>query len=83
MDEGKKGLSFEVYKIMCEIWFKSHYGDYLFAHTFLTMEWNLLAHSDNSFSICAQHIDFNNDSLLFLIFAKSKGNQLGEGSKRP
>ena len=82
LDEGKKGMSFEVYKRMCEILFKSDDDDYLFAHAFLTMEWNLLARSDNCFSMRTQHVEFKNDSLIFF-FAKSKGNQLGEASEKP
>ena len=82
LDEGKKGMSYEVYKKMCEILFLSDDDDFLFAHAFLTMEWNLLARSDNCFTMHVQHIEFKNDSLLFF-FAKSKGNQLGEATEKP
>ena len=82
LDEGKKGMNYEVYKRVCEILFKSDDEDYLFAHAFLTMEWNLLARSDNCFTMRVQHIEFKNDSLLFF-FAKSKGNQLGEATEKP
>ena len=82
LDEGKKGMSYEVYKLICEILYKSQEDDYLFAHAFLTMEWNLLARSDNCFTMHVKHIEFSNDSLLFF-FAKSKGNQLGEASDKP
>ena len=58
LDEGKKGMSFEVYKAMCEILFESDDDYYLFAHAFLTMEWNLLARSDNCFTIHVKHIEF-------------------------
>ena len=67
LDEGKKGMSYEVYKRICEILFKSDDDDYLFAHAFLTMEWNLLACSDNCFTLHVQHIEFKNDSLLFFL----------------
>jgi len=82
LEQGKKGMTYEVYKAMCEILFKSDDDDYLFAHTFLTMEWNLLARSDNCFTMHVKHVEFKNDSLLFF-FGKSKGNQLGEGSENP
>ena len=82
LDEGKKGMSYEVYKKMCEILFKSDNDDFLFAHTFLTMEWNLLACSNHCFTMCVKHIEFCNDSLLFFV-AKSKGNQLGEATEKP
>ena len=67
LDEDKKGMSYEVYKRICEILFESDDDDYLFAHTFLTMEWNLLARSNNSFTLRVQHIEFKNDSLLFFL----------------
>ena len=66
---------------MCEISFKSDDDNFLFAHTFLTMEWNLLACSDNCFTMQVNHIEFKNGSLI-LFFSKSKGNQLGEASKK-
>jgi hypothetical protein len=74
LDEGKKGMSFEVYKKMCEILFKSDDDEYLFAHTFLTMEWNLLARSDNCFSMNVNHIEFKNDSLLFFLVSQKEIN---------
>ena len=58
LDEGKKGMSFKVYKAMCEILFKSDHDDDLFAHAFLTMEWNLFARSDNCFTMHVKHIEF-------------------------
>ena len=82
LDKGKKGMSFKVYKAMCKISFKSDDDYYLFAHAFLTMEWNLLARSDNCFTMHVKHIEFKNDSLLFF-FGKSKGNQLGESTEKP
>ena len=82
LDEGKKGMQFEVYKKMCEILYKSDDDEHLFAHAFLTMEWNLLARSDNCFSMHVSHIAFQNGCLLFF-FSKSKGNQTGEASEHP
>ena len=82
LDEGKKGMKFEVYKKMCEIMFRSDNDDYLFAHTFLTLEWNLLARADNCFHMQTQHIEFENDCLKFY-FGKSKGNQTGESNENP
>ena len=61
---------------------KFHDEDYLFAHAFFTMEWNLLACSDNCFTMPVQHIEFENNSLFFFV-AKSKGNQLVEIIQKP
>ena len=67
LDEEKKGMSYKVYKRICKILFKSNDDNYLFAHAFLTMEWNLLVCSDNCFTMRDNHIEFKNDSLLFFL----------------
>ena len=41
--EGKKSISYEVYKKICELLFEGEGDDYAFTHVFLTLEWNLLA----------------------------------------
>ena len=82
LDEGKKPMSFEVYKEMCQLLMRGDGDDYLFAHTFLTLEWNLLARSDNCLSMHINHIEWREDCLVFF-FAKSKGNQTGENSEHP
>ena len=43
--EGKKKMSFEVYELMCECFLKGEDSEYIFAHAFLTLEWNLMARS--------------------------------------
>ena len=42
-DEGKKSISYGVYKKLCELLFEGEGDDYAFTHMFLTLEWNLLA----------------------------------------
>ena len=86
LDEGKKPMSFDVYKKMCEILYKGCGGegksDYLFAHAFLTLEWNLMARSDNCLNMHVSHVQWYEDSLLFF-FGKSKTNPTGEKSNEP
>ena len=67
---------------MCQLLMRGEGDDYLFAHTFLTLEWNLLARSDNCLSMHINHIEWREDCLVFF-FAKSKGNQTGENSEHP
>ena len=43
LDEGKKSMSYEVYKKLWELLFEGEGDDYAFAHVFLAIEWNLLA----------------------------------------
>ena len=37
LDEGKKAMSFELYKILCEELYNGKFDYRLFAHAFLTM----------------------------------------------
>ena len=46
--EGKKSMSYEAYKKLCEFLFEGEGGDYAFAHMFLMLEWNLLAQAITS-----------------------------------
>ena len=82
LDEGKKSMSVEVYTKMCELLYKGKGADCIFAHAFLTMEWNLLARSDNCLNMKVAHVHWSNDALLFY-FAKSKGDQVGARSDHP
>ena len=83
--EGKQHMSFEVYNLMCEILSKganTNNSEYLFAHCYLVLEWNLMARSENVQSCHVNHIAWDNDSLLFY-FPISKSNQGGENSHVP
>ena len=82
IDEGKKALIFEVYKRLCEEMYKGKDEDCMFAHAFLTMEWNSIAISDNSVNMHVQHIQWRSDCLIFY-FGTSKGNHTGERDNDP
>lgn len=82
LDEGKKPMTFAVYKKMCEILYKGKDDEYTFAHAFLTLEWNLMARSDNVKHCHLNHVKWSADSLQFF-FTHSKGNQTGENSEIP
>ena len=45
INEGKKSISFDVYKTLYDVLHQGEGGDFLFAHSFLTMKWNLMARS--------------------------------------
>ena len=49
---------------------------------FLTLEWNLLARSDNCLTMNVNNVQWENDSLVFY-FSKKKGDQSGEKSGDP
>ena len=58
LDEGNRSMSFEVYKLLFEELHNGKGDEHLFAHTFLTMERNLMARSDNCVNMNVQHIQW-------------------------
>ena len=79
LDEGKKAMIFEVYKRLREELYKVKGEDYLLEHSLLTMEWNLMARSDNCANMHVQHIQWRSDCLSFC-FGTLKRNQTRERS---
>lgn len=73
---GKKKMDFKVYQKMCELFLGEDSEEYIFARCFLTLEWNLMARSENVVHAHMFHITWDNDSLIFR-FVKSKGDQTG------
>ena len=82
LDEGKKPMSFAVYQLMCRKLLESDQADTLFAHTYLVLEWNLMARAHMIAGMDVAHVEWGQDSLLFF-FGKSKRNQTGEDADRP
>ena len=84
LDEGKDPLSFAGYNLLCRNLLK-HNGsndEFVFAHCFLTLEWNLMCRADNLVNLNLAHIRWSDNSLLACI-AKAKHDQEGEGAKTP
>ena len=77
--EGKKRMTFEVYQLLCELFMREEDPEFAFAHAFLTLEWNLMARSENVVDAHVDHIFWNNDSLV-MQFARTKGDQIGKKS---
>ena len=57
-------------------------GGHLFAHAFLTMEWNLMARSDNCVNMYVQHIQWRSDILIYY-FGTLKGIETGDRANDP
>ena len=74
---GKKKMGFNVYKKMCEKFLQEEGEDYVFAHAFVTLEWNLMARSENVVNAHILHVHWDADCLVFR-FVKSKGDQPGK-----
>ena len=69
-------MSYEVYKKLCKLLSEGEGDDYALAHVFITLEWNLLARSDKFLTMNVNHVQWDNDSLVFY-FSKTKGDQSG------
>ncbi len=52
---------------------KEHDEEYIFARAFLTLEWNLMARSENVVHAHILHVHWEEDCIVFC-FVKSKGN---------
>ena len=61
---------------------KSQDDEFIFAHCFLTLEWNLMARSDNVVHSHINHLEWRDDCLLYYIL-RSKGDQEGDHSTHP
>ena len=82
LEEGKKAMSFDVYKTLRNVLHHGEGEDLLFVHAFFTMEWNLMARSDNSVNMHIKHIQWRSDCLI-LYFGTSKCNKTVEISSDP
>ena len=58
LDEVNRAMRFEVYKLLCEELYNGKGDDNLFAHAFFTMEYNLIARSNNCVNMNVQHIQW-------------------------
>jgi len=81
-DEGKTMMSFQVYELLCKLMMESEDNEYIFGHCFLTLEWNLMARSDNVVHSHVNHLEWRDDCLLYYML-RSKGDQEGLLSTEP
>jgi hypothetical protein len=73
----KKMAGFNVYKKICEKFLQEGGEEYFFSHAFVTLEWNLMARSENVVNAHILHVHWDADCLVFR-FVKSKGDQTGK-----
>jgi hypothetical protein len=73
---GKKKMDFKVYEKICELFLPEEGEEFLFAHCFLMLEWNLMARSKSIVHAHFFHIMWEDGCLAFR-FAKSKMDQMG------
>ena len=65
LEEGKKPMSFAVYRLLCEKLLKSDTADALFAHTYLVLEWNLMSRAHIVGDMDVAHIKWRLPCILF------------------
>ena len=82
LEEGKKPMNFDVYKLMCRKMLQLNSDEGSFAHLFLVLEWNLMARASNCTNFRLGHLEWRQDCLVFF-FGKSKRDQTGENSDSP
>ncbi len=82
IEEGETPKSLQVYALLCHYFLQQPDDDSILCHVFLTLEWNLMARSDNVTSCHLNHIEWRNDSLV-IFFAHSKGDQEGVNQLQP
>ena len=63
LDEGKKPMSYEIYRHLCHALSKSGDVEDMFCHLFLVLEWNLMARSEIFLQMSLTHVQWRNDSL--------------------
>jgi hypothetical protein len=79
---GKKKMGFNLYKKICQLFMKEEGKEFIFAHAFLTLKWNLMARFDN---VVQAHICMFTGRMIALCFALSKAKatrQAGTTIKR-
>ena len=65
LNEGKIPRSFSVYENVCKILYEGDDDEYLFAHAFFTMEWNLMVRADNCVNVHVNHVQWQDDCSPF------------------
>ena len=76
MIEGKRPLSFAAYKFLAQVLFESNKPEHVAAHTFLILQWNLIARAEYVVEAKIDSIWSQQDSIMFDI-GKTKTDQEG------
>ena len=79
---GKQHLSFDLYCRISRKLLENTEGEFVFAHAFMTLQWNLMCRSDNTVFIELGHMEWHNDALR-VYFRGQKNDQDGARSKDP
>ena len=80
--EGKDSMTFEAYKLTCQLLLKESKQEHLFALAWLTIQWNLISRSEATETISFKQIFWDADHVK-IYFAKHKGDQAGTNKDEP
>lgn len=73
---GKDSLKIEVYEYICQLLLESSENTAIFAHCFVTLQWNLIGRSESVTNSHVAHLEWENDCLI-IYFAHTKCDQTG------
>jgi hypothetical protein len=79
---GKEPLRFELYKRMAAQYLRHDKPEYIFAHLFHVITWNLMCRASNATSIQLSHLAWGEDALQ-IYFIHMKNYQTGERPRDP
>ena len=79
---GKDPLAFSLFRFLGLSLLLQDFRDSVFARTFMIIAWNLMARSANTFEICIQHMEWQEDALC-IYFSQMKNDQFGERPRDP
>ena len=65
MIQGKRPLSFAAYKFLAQVLFESNKPEHVAAHTFLILQWNLIARAEYVVEAKIDFIWSQQDSIMF------------------
>ena len=82
LEEGKEVMSFECYELLCKKFLTGKGNEAIFAHAFLTFEWNLMARAQNVVDIALSDMEWDGDCMI-LRMKRTKNDQDGKWKKYP
>ena len=74
--EGKEHMTFDVYKLTCQLLVEDGSPECIFCLCFLTLQWNLISRSEATESISFSQMTWESDHLK-IYFARHKSDQIG------
>ena len=80
--EGKDAMSFETYRLTCDLCMKEGTKESMFLLCWLTLQWNLISRSEATEQIAFDQLKWCGDHMK-IFFAKHKSDQKGENNDEP